>query len=128
MLDHRRAAEIVDRIGLAALPICYVCHLDLAFALMEERPPRTVAPITTRTSSWVWLEIRVELLAILRRAQMKKEPWADEALADLERHASRSRIVREIVRRVANGMANDMKGRGLGPPPQPLVLTFPRQI
>lgn len=125
MLDHRRAAEIVDRIGLAALPICYPCHLDLAFALVE--PARTVAPITTRTSSWVWLEISVEMLAVLRRAQMKKESWADEALADLERHASRSRIVREIVRRVANEMADDMRGHGLGPPPQPLVLTFPRR-
>lgn len=60
---------------------------------------------------WVWLEISVELLAILRRAQMR-----------------RSRIVREIVRRVAIEMASHMKGRGLGPPPQPLVLTFPRQI
>ena len=127
MLDHRRAAEIVDRIDLAALPICYACHLDLAFALVEEKPARTIAAITTRTTSWVWLEISVELLAILRRAQMKKEPWADEALADLERHASRSRIVREIVRRVATEMADDMRGRGLGPPPQPLVLTFLRR-
>lgn len=58
---------------------------------------------------------------------MKKEPWADEALADLERHASRSRIVREIVRRVANEMADDMRGNGLGPPLQPLVLTFPQR-
>lgn len=73
------------------------------------------------------MEISVDLLAVLRRAQMKKEPWAGEALADLERHASRSRIVCEIVGRVANEMADDMRGRGLGPPTQPLVLTFPRR-
>jgi len=94
VLDERRAMEIVDRIDIKALPICLVCHLDLAFAFVGERPRRATAPIVTRTCTWVWLEIEVELLALVRRAAMRNEPWAVDAVADLGRRVARSWIVR----------------------------------
>lgn len=126
MLDERRAQEIVDRIDLDVLPICLLCHLDLAFAFVEERPRRATAPIVTRTCTWVWLEIQVELLALVRRAAMRNQPWAVDAVADLDERGAQSWIVREIVSRVAAEMASDMRSRGLGPKPPPVVLTFPR--
>ena len=78
----------------------------------------------TRTCTWVWLEIQVELLALVRRAAMRNQPWASDAVADLDERGARSWIVREIVSRVAAEMARDMRSRGLGP--KPLILTFPR--
>jgi hypothetical protein len=126
VLAEQRAKEIVDRIDLSALPICLACHIDLAFAFVEEKPRRVSAPIVTRTCTWVWLEIQVELLALVRRAAMRNQPWAVDAVADLVERGARSWIVREIVCRVAAEMARDMRSRGLGPKPAPLVLTFPR--
>lgn len=127
MLDERRAQEIVDRIDVDALPICLACHLDLAFAFVEERSRRAIAPIVTRTCTWVWLEIQVDLLALVRRAAMRNQPWAVDAVADLDERGARSWIVREIVSRVAGEMARDMRSRGLGPKPAPLVLSLPRR-
>jgi hypothetical protein len=73
----------------------------------------------------VWGEIETELRAQLRRASMRGEAWAGEALADLDERGPRSRIVRELVRRVAGGMAEEMRTEEVMP--QPLVLTFPRR-
>jgi hypothetical protein len=125
VLDQERAAEIVDRIDLRALPICPLCHLDLAFAIRDGEARRAIAAITTTTCGWVWGEIETELRAQLRRASMREQAWADEALADLDAHGFRSRIVRELVTRVATVMADEMRGEeGM---PQPLVVTFPRR-
>ncbi len=125
MLDQERAAEIVDRIDLRSLPICPLCHLDLAFAIRDGEARRALAGITTTACSWVWGEIETELRAQLRRASMREQAWADEALADLDAHGFRSRVVRELVTRVATVMADEMRGEeGM---PQPLVLTFPRR-
>lgn len=125
MLEAERAREIVDRIDLRALPICPACHLDLAFALVEGRSSRSVAPIVSATCTWVWLEIRVELLALVRRGAMRNQDWADCALTDLSERGDRSLIIREIVTRVAREMASDLRSRGLGTDSQPFVLTFP---
>lgn len=127
VLARRRAAEIVDRIDLHPLPVCFPCHLDLAFAIADEKPPRVLASKVTGTCSWVWPEIRVELLAQLRRAAMSDQPWATEALEDLDDRGRRSWIVRELVVRVATAMAADMRARGLEAAPRPIVLTFPRR-
>ena len=125
MLDQRSASEVVDRLDLRALPICPLCHVDLAFAILNGEPPRRVAGITTSTCPWVWSEIGVEVRAQLRRASMREETWAPEAVAELDQHGPRSRIVRELVTRVATVMADEM-GREEGMP-QPPVLTFPRR-
>jgi hypothetical protein len=122
VLDQRRASEIVDRLDLRALRICPLCHLDLAFAIRNGGSRRAIAGITTSTCFWVWGEIEMELRAQLRRAKMKQEAWAGEALVDLDERGPRSRIVRELVGRVATGMVDEMRREeGM---PQPLVLTF----
>ena len=108
MLDERRANEVVDRLDIRSLPICPLCHLDLALAIADGRPRRVLAPIVTRTASWAWLEFETELLAQVRRATMRGASWADDALADLEQRGARSWIVRVIVTRVARKMADDM--------------------
>lgn len=74
----------------------------------------------------MWPEIEVELLAQLRRAAMRGQLWADDALADLGARRGRSWIVRELVVRFASAMAEEMRSRGLGREPRPTVLTFPR--
>jgi hypothetical protein len=56
---------------------------------------------------------------------MRNQDWAVVALTDLSERGDRSLIVREIVTRVAHGMASDMRSRGLGAESQPVVLTFP---
>jgi hypothetical protein len=55
---------------------------------------------------------------------MKGAAWAGEALADLDERGARSRIVRELVRRAATGMAEEMRREEVMP--KPLVLTFRR--
>jgi hypothetical protein len=79
VLDERRAADIVDRIDLRTLPICPLCHLDLAFAVLHGKPRRAIAGLTTSTSSWVWPEIEAELYTQLWQASSDGESWADEA-------------------------------------------------
>jgi hypothetical protein len=125
VLDQRAASEIVDRLDLRALPICPLCHVDLALAILNGERPRRLARIMTSTCPWAWREVEVEVKAQLRRASMREETWALEAVAELEQHGPRSRIVRELVSRVATVMADEM-GREEGMP-QPLVLTVPRR-
>jgi hypothetical protein len=125
VIDQERVAEIVDRIDLPSLPICPLCHLDLAFAIRDGEARRAIAAITTRTCGWVWGEIETELRAQLRRASMREQAWADEALADLDAHGFRSQIVRGLVTRVATVMAAEIRREeGM---PRPLALTFPRR-
>jgi hypothetical protein len=111
VLEKAQAAEIVDLIDLRRLPICCACHLELAFALREGRPNRALTGIVTRIAFSVWAEIETELLAQLRRAQMRGATWAAEARADLEERGPRSWVVRELVTRVARGMADEMAER-----------------
>lgn len=123
MLNESDAATIVDRIDLRALPICPLCHLDLAFAISDGKPRRVLAPIVTRTASWVWCEIEVELRAQLRRESMRGHAWAREALADLDERGPRSGILRVLVARVATEMAEDMRRNPIVT--RPVVLTIP---
>src|SRR5215204_5505942 len=68
---------------------------------------------------------RAQLPALLRRASMRGEPWADEALADVDARGAASWIVREIVTRVAAEMADEMRSRKLLSLPRRRVLTLP---
>ena len=127
MLTRDRATEIVGFLDLDALPLCSACHLGVAFAIVDEAPPRVLAPKVTGACSWVWPEIETELLAQLRRAAMRGHTWANEALADLDARGARSWIVRGLVMQFATAMAEELRAsrleRGRRPPPRKLPKT-----
>jgi hypothetical protein len=115
MLSHREAAELADRFDLDRLPACPMCLFDLASAMQKEEPAQRLTGLLTRTSNWVWMEIDDEVHTTLVRLQMREVPHAEAALADIHDRGWRSRLVRELVNRLARRMADELaaqRGRG----------------
>jgi hypothetical protein len=122
MLPQRVAAELADRFDLELLPACPMCLFDVAYAMVKEKPRRTITGLLTSTSNWVWLEIEDEVLATLARLHTRGVAHAEEALADIHERGWRSRLVRVLVERLAQRMADEMRAGLNGHSPSPLTL------
>ncbi len=108
-MDRRAAQEFVRELDLAALPACPMCLFELAWATYEGK--RVHPSTVTRTVNWVWLEIEDALRAAVVHARMREVPGAEDALHDLDRKGARSALVRAVVVRLADLMAEEIAER-----------------
>jgi phosphoglycolate phosphatase-like HAD superfamily hydrolase len=110
VLDKRAAEELVRQLKLDAIPVCPMCLFDLAWQIHQGKPrhPATVA----RTADWVWPELEEGLREAVVEARMREVAGAEDALGDLESRGWRSPLVRAVVERLAQQMADEF-GKGL---------------
>jgi hypothetical protein len=82
---------------------------ELAWVLYQGKP---VHPgLVTRTVNWVWPEIEHALRETVVEARMREIFGAEAALDDLERRGPRSPLVRVVVERLAQSIANEIAER-----------------
>lgn len=99
------AAEI----DLDGVPICSMCLFDLAWEIHQGRKP-TRGEIR-RTVDWIWSESGEAVKEVVVRARMEEQPFAEEALRDLELNGCRGKFAEAIVWRLALEMAGEMGAR-----------------
>ena len=108
MLDRRAAAEFVAELDLDEIDACALCLMELAW---WEAPPHGHAyfGLVRRTAGWVWGDIEEALRAEVVRARMREVHRAEDALRDLDEHAWRCALVREVVAQLAQRLAAEMR-------------------
>jgi hypothetical protein len=122
MLDEAAIDDVLGRIDLAALGACPLCLFDLAWAIHSGRPPRAVANELRIATHGVGREIEGPLRVALARLRMRGVEAAGDALADLETHGWRSRVVWRVVERLASAMADEMAQSSI---PGPRLVAIP---
>jgi hypothetical protein len=99
--EQARAVAQALELELGEIDICLACLSFVSFPLRagEEREVRrALASVTPR----LWEEgLALPAVAALERARRAGIPHAEAALADIDALGSRSRVVREIVLRLA---------------------------
>jgi hypothetical protein len=108
-VDKRAAQEFVLQLDVETIPVCAMCLFDVAWPMSQGR--RVHPSTVTRTVRWIWLESEDAFRAALVRARMRELPGAEDALRDLEQHGVRSAVVRAIVVRHAELMAEEIAER-----------------
>lgn len=102
--DQARAVVDALDLDLDAIDICLACLSFVSFPLRtgdENEVRRALAYITPH----LWEEgLALPAVAALERARRAGVPHAEAALADVDAFGSRSRVVREIVLRVASDL------------------------
>ncbi len=112
MLDKRRATELVEELDLDGLQPCTMCLFDLAWEMRTTGEAKT--GLVQRTAGNIWLEIEIALRLAVIDARMREVLHAEQALDDLDTRAWRSPLVRAVVTRLAQCLANEMAEREAG--------------
>jgi len=102
--DQARAVTQALDLDLDAIDICLACLSFVSFPLRsgdEREVRRALASITPH----LWEEgLALPAVAALERARRAGVPHAEAALADVTTFGSRSRVVREVVLRLAGDL------------------------
>ena len=103
---QRRADALVSELELDLdQGICHACLSFVSFAI-DSGDPREIARQTRQMTSFMWDDgLAEQAFTVVRRARDRGVADAADALADLERNASRSVVARSIVRRLAEELS-----------------------
>jgi hypothetical protein len=97
--------ELAAEIDLDGVPYCALCLMDVT---EEIRHGRTPSPgLVKRTADWVWMESGEAVRAAVVRARMEEQPFAEEALRDLDARGWRSSFAEAVVLRLAHELAQE---------------------
>ena len=99
--QQARAVAQAIELDLGELDICLACLSFVSFPLASG-DDREVRGALASVTQHIWEEgLALPAVAALERARQAGVPHAESALADIDAVGSRSRVVREIVLRLA---------------------------
>lgn len=80
--------------------------MDLTETIRHGRRPSTA--LIRRTTDWVWMESGEAVRAAVVRARMEEQPFAEEALRDLDARGWRGGFAQAVVLRLAHALAEEL--------------------
>ena len=108
--DQARAVAQALELGLDEIDICLACLSFVSFPLRtgdDDEVRRALADVTPH----LWEEgLALPAVVALERARRAGVPQAEAALADVNTFGSRSRVVREVVLRLAADLGRAASG------------------
>jgi hypothetical protein len=97
--------QLAATIDLDGVPFCGLCLMDLT---EEIRHGRTPSPqLIRRTTDWVWMESGKAVREVVVRARLEEQPFAEEALRDIDSNGWRSAFAEAVVLRLAHQLADE---------------------
>jgi hypothetical protein len=99
------ALELAAKIDLGGVPYCTLCLMDLTEEVRHGRRPSPA--LVRRTVDWVWMESGKAVRAAVVRARMEEQPFAEEALEDIDARGWRSGFAEAVVLRLARELAEE---------------------
>jgi hypothetical protein len=104
-MDANALAARLD-LELDAIGICWAC-LSIVSMALDSGDERAVRREVSRMAPDLWAEgLALPAGVALERARRRGDPDAEAALADIARRGARSRVVKAIVRRLAQDLSD----------------------